>query len=268
MAKACRVGSEILKLYTRKSIERYLDGNLLRRVYWQDEPLDTESLSRLTGINITQAETQFDLNAEVVRRRLTTTSTKSPKKDLLNSTKRVITLKRGASDNEIQNGNGSRAGKLIQDIFVSCSTDRERSYTLTINLELENPFKVIEFKFNWNPEKEKDHEDKKVEEDLREKSEGVFRIYLPQSTFIVDLNQRIRYDECLDVKFVQLASNINYSVECIDCNEKQKDYLDRILNKKMSQFDAELDSILSEKLLLGLQVLLNQKRLDLDLFLI
>lgn len=99
------------------------------------------------------------------------------------------------------------------------------------------------------------------------KKSGLFRIRLPQSTFLVHLKQRIRYDECLVVNFIQIAPNVNYEIECVGCSDEQQNHLDRIFSKRMTQLDAELDSTLSEKLLLGLQVLFNQQRLELDLYL-
>lgn len=152
------------------------------------------------------------------------------------------------ASNEIQQ---IRQSSLIQDLFVSCSVDKDRSYSLTINLELDNPFKVIDFKF-------KQPEDNSI---------GQFRINLPRSTFLIQLNQRIRYDECLDVKYVQLGPNIEYEIECLTCNEAQKAHLNQVFTKRMNQFDSELDSVLSEKMLLALNILLNQQRLDYDLFL-
>lgn len=217
----------MLKVYTRKSIENILDANRLQSIYWREEPLNAKPLSRVTGMNISLAETGFNLEGQ----------------------------------------------KLIEDIFVSCSADRDRSYTLTVNLELNNPFKSIDLTLAGQTNSPKEGETSSgspvvggKESELLEES-SLFRIYLPQSTFLVQLNQRIRYDECLDVKYVQLGPNVNYDVECLGCSDRQRAHLDRIFRKKMSQFDAELDSLLSEKLLLGLQILSNQKRLDLDLYL-
>lgn len=143
--------------------------------------------------------------------------------------------------------------ELIRDIFVTCSTDRDRSYTLTINLELNNPFKVIDLRFKQN--------------ETRNQETGFIRIQLPHSTFLVQVSQRINYDSCLEVNYVQLAPNVAYDVKCIGCLKGQQEFLDKNLSKRMTQLDAELDLMLSEKLILGLQTLLNQQRLDFDLYL-
>lgn len=154
--------------------------------------------------------------------------------------------------------------KLVSDIFVTCSADRDRSYTLTINLELLNPFTVIDLRYQQSNKALQRPQQQGNASNNQEI--GSFRILLPQSSFLVQLKQRISYDECLEVNYVQLAPNVAYEVECVNCVQEEQDYLDRIFSKKMSQLDAELDAILSEKLLLGLQILLNQQRLDLDLY--
>lgn len=207
-------------------------------------------LSKVTGLDIKLAETRFNLG-------FFDENENSSKNSSIN-----------VDSNEINR----QTNKLIQDIFVTCSADRDRSYTLTINLELDNPFKVIDLRFNSPQQKQQLYNNsssssskQRVEET---ETNGSFRIYLPDSSFLVQLNQRISYDECLDVKYVQLGPNINYQVECLNCSEDQKKLLDKIFSKKMTQFDAEIDSILSEKLLLGLHILLNQHRLDLDLFIV
>lgn len=146
----------------------------------------------------------------------------------------------------------SQDSDLIRDIFVTCSTDRDRTYTLTINLELDSPFKNIKIR-SENP--------------LPGGQAAEFNINLPQSTFLVQLKQCIRYDECLDVIYVQLAPGISYETSCNDCSEAQRRHIDKILSKRMSQLEAELDSMLSDKLSFGLQVLLSQQRFDLDLYL-
>lgn len=211
-------------------------------------------MSKVTGINITLAETQFNLSETNEDNDSNTTTTIS------NSTNSV-------DSNQIVN---KQANKLIQDIFVTCSADRDRSYSLTINLELDNPFKVIDLRFNSQPTKQQRqiNSSQQLESKTEDNNDGdgMFRIYLPESSFLVRLNQKISYDECLEVKYVQMEPNVNYQVECLNCNQHEKNLLDRVFGKKMTQFDAELDSILSEKLLLGLQILLNQQRLDLDLF--
>lgn len=176
-------------------------------------------MSKATGLNITLAYTEFN-------------------------------------QNHLGSGLGTAKNEIIKplvlyDYFVTCSVHRDHSYTLTINVELNNPFKVIEIHYQMPNE---------------EKEASSFKILMPQSTFLVKLNQRISYDECLEVKYVQLAPNVSYEIECATCSEQDKSYLDKILKKRMTQLDAELDSLLSEKLLLGLQTLLSQQRLDLELY--
>lgn len=39
-ALACRVGSDKLKAYTKKSIARLLTGPNFKSIYWQEEPLN------------------------------------------------------------------------------------------------------------------------------------------------------------------------------------------------------------------------------------
>lgn len=150
---------------------------------------------------------------------------------------------------------------LLKDIFVTCSADRDRSYYLTINLELNNPFKTIDLRF----------QDEMNMKDLAKRPKstqfGSFSILMPQSSFLVQLNQKISYEECLEVNYVQLAPNVMYELSCVACDKEQQDYLDKSFAKRMTQLDVELDSMLSEKLLLGLQTVLSQQRLDLDLYL-
>lgn len=181
-------------------------------------------LSKVTGIHITQAKTRFNLDETNITR------------------------------NSSRDGNGivSESYNLLQDVFTSCSADRDRTYTLTINLELNNPFKVIDLHYERGKDKQEI---------------GMLQIRLAQSSYLVQLSQRISYDECLEVNYVQLSPTVAYEIDCLDCNEEQKSQLDKIFGKRMSQFDAELDSILSEKLLLGIKSLLSQQRLDLDLYL-
>lgn len=143
---------------------------------------------------------------------------------------------------------------MLRDISVTCSAKKDRSYTLTINLELKNPFDSIYFRF-------------KPSEKIGNKEIGEFRVLLSQSTFVVQLNQRIRYDECFDVDYVQLETNVAYTLKCSSCDDIQKSNLDKLFHKKMALFDAQLDLVLSDKLLLGLQYLLSEQRLDLDLYL-
>lgn len=156
----------------------------------------------------------------------------------------------------------TRQATLVRDFFVSCSADRDRSYTLTINLELHNPFKVLELSYEKPAE-------------LGKGKLAFFQIRLPQSSFLVQLNQRISYDECLDVNYVQLSPHISYQIEAkqslgspvAEVPRAEQDYLDKMLSKRFTQLDSELDAVLSEKFLLGLQTLLEQQRLDLDLYL-
>lgn len=130
----------------------------------------------------------------------------------------------------------------------------DRSYTLTINLELKNPFDRVDFNFGPSDK-------------IGNKENAKFNILLPKSTFNIQLNQHIRYDECLDVNYVQLSQNPLYSISCDDCDEKRESNLNKMFQKKIIQLDAELDLILSDKILLGLQNLLSEQRLDLDLYL-
>jgi hypothetical protein len=171
---------------------------------------------------------------------------------------------------------GVVVSSLIQDIFVTCSIDRDRSHALSINLELDNPFKVIDVYFETQgPLLARSHATSEQEYNYRPqpaavaqgRRNGLFRILLPQSSLLVQLNQRIRYDECLSVNYVQLSPTVNYVLDCVDCDKSEQEFLDKIFNKRMSQLDAELDTILSEKVLFGLQVLLSQQRLDLDTYL-
>lgn len=161
----------------------------------------------------------------------------------------------------------------MRDIFVTCSIDRDRNYALTINLELDNPFKTIDVNYEipLNIIRRESNNTITTSESMGaslkpEQRQSRFRIRMPQSSFLVQLNQRIRYDECIVVNYVQLEPSVNYEIECKGCNPDEQKYLDNVFSKRMTQFDAELDSMLSEKFLLGLQLLLNQERLDLELF--
>lgn len=247
---ACRVNSELLKSYARRTSERLLNVEHFGSIYWQDEPLPSGSLSKSTGINITLAETHFGLEPTSAKER----------------NELAPTGEERANEDEPARGHQS----LIQDIFVTCSVDRDRSYALTINLELENPFKVIDVYYDAA------RRDKRaagrtgaqqVDQQAGMRAAGLFRVHLPDSSLLVQLSQRIRYDECLTVNYVQLSPTVNYEIECVDCDEREQTKLDKIFSKRMSQLDAELDAILSEKALFGLQVLLNQQRLDLDMYL-
>lgn len=232
LTEACRVNSELLHDYTRRTIGRLLDTESLESLYWPDEPLPAILLSRATGINITLAETHFPI------------AENNNRNEIVNSTRS-------------HNSNVSRAPSLIQDIFVTCSIGRDRSYTLAINLELDNPFKTIDLRYDIHEQ---------ASHELKGKKNGQFRIGLPQSSLLVQLSQRLKNDECLTINHVQLAPSVNYEIECADCDEQERLHLDNVFTRRMTQFDAEFDSIISEKLLLGLQMLLNQQRLDLDLY--
>ena len=163
----------------------------------------------------------------------------------------------------------SQRASLIQDIFVTCSIERDRSYALAINLELDNPFKVIDVYYESSGLSTRQHaitqqRNQTVQEVGRR---GLFRISLPQSSLLVQLNQRIRYDDCLRVNYVQLSPTVNYELECVDCSASDREFLDKVFKRRMSQLDAELDAILSEKIRFGLQALLSLQRLDLDTYL-
>lgn len=181
--------------------------------------IEHRSLSKITGLNITSADTHFDLGAL-------------------------------GQDYKV---NASKLS-LLQDIFVTCSAGKDRSYTLTMNLELKNPFDRVDFRF-------------KPSQKIGNKETGLFSILLPDSTYTVELSQLIRYDECLDVKYVQLGLNTNHTIQCVGCDAVEETNLNKMFNKKRAQLDAELDLVLSEKFMLGLKYLLSEQRLDLDLYL-
>jgi hypothetical protein len=169
----------------------------------------------------------------------------------------------GAPQTEAPNNRSTEPrASLIQDIFVTCSIDRDRSYALSVNLELENPFKMIDVYYEA-----KGTPSRKQDSDYHPRKSGLFRINLPQSSLLIQLNQRIRYDDCLSVNYVQLSPTVNYEIDCVGCDKSEQAFLDKIFSKRMSQLDAELDAVLSEKVLFGLQVLLSQQRLDLDTYL-
>lgn len=155
------------------------------------------------------------------------------------------------TNNEIE---GSKPRTFIQDAFITCSFDRFRNYELTINLELANPFDQIDIVFVYH--NNTDSSDKRLQ----------MKVVMPDSTMLVQLKQYIKYDECLDVQYVQFSPDVTYELECSECNEDQRRYLDKIFHKRTARIDAELDALLSEKLELGLRTLLSQKRLDLDLY--
>lgn len=231
-----RVGSEKLKNLSKLKIERLFDSDALQSFYWLDEPLNAAALSKASGLNITQAETTFNSNEIDTNR------------------------KQNNLHKETMNQTESRS-KLIRDTFVTVSAERDRSYTLTINLELNNPFKVI--KMRYIRDKNQQNDAGNVVED----TVGSFSIRLPRSSLLVHLSQRISYEDCLGINHVQLATNGPIDISCDSCATKELENLDKILLKRASQLDAELDSLLSEKLLLGLRTLLNHQRLDFDIFL-
>lgn len=135
---------------------------------------------------------------------------------------------------------------------MTCSSEEDRSYTLKLYLTLKNPFDKVYISF-------------KPSELIGNKETRSFRILLSRSSLDVQLSQHIRYDECLDVKYVQIGPNPSYEIECRDCNESENANLNKLLKKMMLQIDAELDLALSDKFLLGLQYQLSEERLDLDL---
>lgn len=144
---------------------------------------------------------------------------------------------------------------MLKDIFVNCVVERDRTYALTVNLELDNPFRVIEI------------ESEAYLEGHGEPQIIKSRIHLPKSFMLVQLRQRIKYDECIQVAYVQLEPNVSYDVECVDCTDEQQNFVDKLFGRRMSQIDSEVNILLSDKLSLGLQILFNQQRLDLDLYL-
>lgn len=205
------------------------------------------SLSKAIGVNITYAETHFHIDGHHEKNEL-------PEN---NTDKRTI--------NDIDQGESSGVS-LIQDIFVTCSVNRDRSYGLSVNLEIDNPFKVIDIHYELPRALQEQQQKQQAENTVGTiKRRGKFQIRLPQSTILVQLHQRIRYDECLAINNVQLAPAVNYEIECTGCSDSERDYLDKIFSKKLSKFDAEFDAVLSEKILFGLHFLLNQQRINLDL---
>lgn len=163
----------------------------------------------------------------------------------------------------------SHDNQLVRDVFVTCSADRNGIYTFTINLELENPFKTIELGFE-PPQPSADLRidtggNKKEKLQLRA-NEKSFSIKLPRSSFLVRLNQRVSYDECLVIKYVQLSSDSLYEIDCPKCTPEERNYLDKLFARPTTQLDNELDTMLGEKLSLGLGVLFSQQRLYLDLY--
>lgn len=181
--------------------------------------IDYSILAKATGVNITMAETKFQLNGLIKR-----------------------------NTNEVNDV------PLIEDLFISCSTDRNRQIIFTINLELVNPFKDVVVHY--------------IPPDGNQTSiPTIFHIHLLQSTFLVQLSQQIGYEECLHVNLAQLAPNVDYFIECEDCTDAQEKYLDRQFKKRMTHLDSELTALLSDKLVYGLRILLNQERLELELYL-
>ena len=226
-------------------VELTFDSNPLDRYITLCLDAAFRLLTRAIGFNVTLVETHFRGNGKDFNQR------------------------QNEMDGPSASGSGSKPIKrvespsLLQDIFVTCSMDRERNYALSINLELINPFEVVDVYYEIPTTVITKGEDLL---DRGRSNGGLFRIHLSQSTFLVQLNQRIRYDDCLAINYIQLAPNVDYVIECVGCGEEQSQHLDKIFSKRMTQLDAELDAMLSEKLLLGLQILFNQQRLELDLF--
>lgn len=135
---------------------------------------------------------------------------------------------------------------------MTCSSEEDRSYTLKLHLTLKNPFDKVNVSF-------------KPSELIGNKEPRSFRISLLRSSLDIQLSQHIRYDECLDVKYVQLGPNPSYEINCGDCDESEQSNLNKLLRKMMLPIDTELDLALSDKFLLGLQHQLSEERLDLDL---
>lgn len=193
----------------------------------------------MIGVNLTLAETHFSLESE-------TEPTSEP----------------------------AHKTPILRELFVSCSVERDRSYTMTINVELTNPFMVIDLHYDIpsalsskrSVSPQPDPQQASLGGDKPSKRTSLFKVRIPQSTFMARLSQRISYDECLTVNYVQLSPNVKYEVDCVDCSAEERDHLEKIFSKRMTQLDTELDSMLSDKLALGLQMLLNQERLDLDLY--
>lgn len=216
----------------------------------------TSSLAKAIGLNVTLAETHFQVKTE-------------RDSDEVQYEKRTNEV----SEATKRHGNQTESDasvSLIQDIFVTCSIERDRSYALSINLELDNPFKVVDVYYESLSLHSKKHASEQQQQNNTNQGRrrtGLFRILLPQSSLLVQLNQRIRYDDCLSVNYVQLSPTVNYDIECVGCDKDEQELLNKIFGKRMSQLDAELDAILSEKVSFGLQVLLSQQRLDLDTYL-
>lgn len=177
------------------------------------------------------------------------------------------------NNNSTTDSIGSHDNKLVRDVFITCSADRNGIHTFNINLELENPFKTIELSFQPPQpslelsQQKSDDDDKKSRTRLAAiADEKTFYIHMPQSSFLVRLNQRVSYDECLVIKYVQLSSNSNYKIDCPKCTPTELNYLGKLFNRPTTQLDNQFDTLLSGKLSLGLAVLLSQQRLYLDLY--
>lgn len=141
-----------------------------------------------------------------------------------------------------------KESSLIEDIFIACSADKGRQNVVAVNLELANPFKRIEI--HYIPEGS---------------SVSIkFDLNLQQSSFLAQLTQQLGYEECIHINYVQLTSNVEYLIECDECNETNQKQLDRMFKKRVSHLDAELCSLLSDKMMYGLRNLLDQERLELE----
>lgn len=122
-------------------------------------------------------------------------------------------------------------------------------------MEIDNPFKTIEARFNSELSSNATAGPSKL------------RILLPDSSLLVQFSQLINYDECLEINYVQFEPNIEYVIDCYTCDVTQRVHMEKLLGKRMTQMDNELDSMISSKVFMGLQTLLSQQRLDLDLYL-
>lgn len=167
------------------------------------------------GLNMTIAETKFDIDDMQARK---TNNTKNEP-------------------------------SLIEDIFIACSADRGRQNVVAVNLELANPFKRIQIHYipdgSINPIK--------------------FYLNLQQSSYLAQLTQQLGYEECIHINYVQLTSNVEYVIECDECDDNNQKQLDRMFKKRVSHLDAELCSLLSDKMMYGLRSLLDQERLELEM---
>lgn len=167
----------------------------------------------------------------------------------------------------------SHDNKLVRDMFITCSAGRNGIHTFTINLELENPFRTIELSFetpqvssDLSQQGSRGGDKKEKSQSAATADEKTFFINMPRSSFLVKLNQRVSYEDCFMIKYVQLSSNSIYEINCPKCTPTELNYLDKLFARPTTQLENELDTMLSEKLSLGLAVLFSQQRLYLDLY--